>query len=71
MAHGANESKCTQLKIAWFKSTIKTMFQFKDHLTTLDQQYMCQSHQEVEEFIQTRSVAYIKDWIAIWYPFYK
>eukprot|EP00957_Ditylum_brightwellii_P146097 11123963-Ditylum_brightwellii.AAC.2 len=44
---------------------------FKDRLTTLDQQYIFQSLQEIEEFLQTRSVAYIKGWIAIWYPFDK
>eukprot|EP00957_Ditylum_brightwellii_P062169 4717957-Ditylum_brightwellii.AAC.1 len=48
--HSNNESECTQLKMAWFKSTIKAMFQFKDCLTASDQQYMFQSLQELEEF---------------------
>ena len=30
-----------------------------------------QSLSEIEEFLHTKTVQYIQDWIAIWYPFFK
>eukprot|EP00957_Ditylum_brightwellii_P151674 11550581-Ditylum_brightwellii.AAC.1 len=36
-----------------------------------DCHYMLQNLAEVEEFLHTKTVQYIEDWIAIWYPFFK
>ena len=50
---------------------IETMYHYKDRLLAADRQYMFQNLAEVEEILQTKSVQYVKDWIAIWYPFFK
>eukprot|EP00957_Ditylum_brightwellii_P085151 6475391-Ditylum_brightwellii.AAC.1 len=71
VVHGTDETACKQLKMIRYKSIIETMFHLKDCLTVSDHQYMFQSLQEVEECLHTRSDVYVKDWISIWYPFYK
>eukprot|EP00957_Ditylum_brightwellii_P190059 14468771-Ditylum_brightwellii.AAC.1 len=71
LAHGSMEQCHQQLKFDRYKSTIETMFHYKDRLHAEDRQYMFQNLTEVGEFLQTKSVQYIQDWITIWYPFFK
>eukprot|EP00957_Ditylum_brightwellii_P074503 5661021-Ditylum_brightwellii.AAC.1 len=51
--------------------TIATMYHLKDQLLAVDRYYMFQSMAEIEEFLAIKSLHYIKDWISIWYPFFK
>eukprot|EP00957_Ditylum_brightwellii_P012124 915470-Ditylum_brightwellii.AAC.1 len=69
--HGSNATASQQMKAEKYKATIETMYHFKDRLMAADWQYMFQSLAEVEEFLHTKTVQYFKDWIAIWYPFFK
>eukprot|EP00957_Ditylum_brightwellii_P067828 5148549-Ditylum_brightwellii.AAC.1 len=47
------------------------MYHFKDQLLPSDRQYIFQNLADVEEFLHTKTVQYIRDWIVIWYPFFK
>ena len=40
-------------------------------LYLIQPQYMFQSTAEIEEFLKTKSFAYIKTYLEIWYPFFK
>eukprot|EP00957_Ditylum_brightwellii_P068490 5199413-Ditylum_brightwellii.AAC.1 len=61
VVHGTDETTHKQLKMTQYKSIIETVFHLKYCLTVSDHQYTVQSLQEVEEFLHTRSAAYIKD----------
>eukprot|EP00957_Ditylum_brightwellii_P204205 15338161-Ditylum_brightwellii.AAC.1 len=69
--HGRNDQEHATLKIDRYKCTLETMYHLKDRLQTVDRQYMFQNLQEVKEFLQTQSIQYIQDYIAILYPFFK
>eukprot|EP00957_Ditylum_brightwellii_P070846 5383753-Ditylum_brightwellii.AAC.1 len=51
LVHGSMEQSIQQLKIDRYKSTIETMFHYKDRLLAADRQYMFQNLTEVEEFL--------------------
>ena len=51
--------------------TTETMYNLKDQLLAVDRKYMFQTMEEIEVFLSTKSLHYIKDWISIWYPFFK
>eukprot|EP00957_Ditylum_brightwellii_P176338 13427453-Ditylum_brightwellii.AAC.1 len=69
--HGTGEKARYHLKAEHYKSIIKTMYHHRDRLLAADRQYMFQSLTEIKEFLRTKSLAYIKMWIAVWYPCYK
>ena len=69
--HGTGEKATYQLKAERYQTIIKTMFHLQERLEVADCQYMFQSLAEVEEFLQTKSFAYIKTYIDILYLFLK
>eukprot|EP00957_Ditylum_brightwellii_P035633 2701706-Ditylum_brightwellii.AAC.1 len=54
-----------------YKSTLEMVYHLKDRHQAVDWQYMFQNLQEVKEFLWTRSIQYIQDYIAILYPFFE
>ena len=58
--HGTDEKATYKLKVEQYRTTIKTMFHLCDRLEAADCQYMFQLLVKVEEFLKTKSFAYMK-----------
>eukprot|EP00957_Ditylum_brightwellii_P180050 13715768-Ditylum_brightwellii.AAC.1 len=56
VVHGSNEQERMKLKMDRCKGKLERMYHMKDRLQTVDWQYIFQNLQEVEEFLQTRSI---------------
>ena len=71
VVHGTDGKVKTVAKQACLQNTIESMYHLKDQLLASDQKYMFQMTAEMEEFLATKTMRYIHDWIVIWYPFFK
>ena len=69
--HGTDEKTTYKLKAEQYRTTIETMFHLCNRLEAAYWQYMFQLIAEIEEFLKTKSFAYIKTYLEIWYPFFK
>ena len=71
MVHGTKGKVKMAAKQARLRNTIESMYHLKDQLLASDRKYMFQTTAEMEEFLATKTMRYIHDWIAIWYLFLK
>ena len=69
--HGTDEKVTYQLKAEHYRTITKSMFHLQDRLEATDCQYMLQSLADMEDFLWTMSLAYIKTYLDIRYPFFK